>query len=199
MATKRQSYTTPEKLKIIQFAEEHGNRAAQREFGIAESNVRSFVRFNLTCPQIELSVKLARKLWRFGQLETKRIAWRLSWHAQETVPSWNRWLFSNAKPCPKLQTNMASLLLCSRRDGWMKISWKFGSRKFGDHESEDLEDEGVFLCLILSKPIRPSKSSVHSKARTQIADHCCNKDCKKKSRTFSSVNLKFTGTCNKLL
>ena len=28
MATKRQSYTTSEKLKIIQFAEEHGNRAA---------------------------------------------------------------------------------------------------------------------------------------------------------------------------
>ena len=40
MATKRQSYTTSEKLKIIQFAEEHGNRAAQREFGIVESNVR---------------------------------------------------------------------------------------------------------------------------------------------------------------
>lgn len=39
MATKRQSYTTSEKLKIIQFAEEHRNRAAQREFGIAESNV----------------------------------------------------------------------------------------------------------------------------------------------------------------
>ena len=37
---KRQSYTTSEKLKIIQFAEEHGNRAAQREFGIAESTVR---------------------------------------------------------------------------------------------------------------------------------------------------------------
>ena len=36
MATKRQSYKTSEKLKIIQFAEEHGNRAAQREFGIAE-------------------------------------------------------------------------------------------------------------------------------------------------------------------
>ena len=31
---------TSEKLKIIQFAEEHGNQAAQREFGIAESNVR---------------------------------------------------------------------------------------------------------------------------------------------------------------
>ena len=40
MATKRQSYTTSEKLKIIQFAKEHGNRAAQQEFGIPESNVR---------------------------------------------------------------------------------------------------------------------------------------------------------------
>ena len=37
--TKRQSYTTAEKLKVIQFAEQHGNRSAQREFGIAESNI----------------------------------------------------------------------------------------------------------------------------------------------------------------
>lgn len=66
--------------------------------------------FNLTCPQIELSVKLARKLWRFAQLETKRIAWQLFWHAQETVRSWKRWLFSNARPCPRLETNMALLL-----------------------------------------------------------------------------------------
>ena len=40
MVTERQSYMTSEKLKIIQFAQEHGNQAAQREFGIAESNVR---------------------------------------------------------------------------------------------------------------------------------------------------------------
>ena len=38
--TKRQSYTTAEKLKVIQFAEQHGNRSAQREFDIAESNIR---------------------------------------------------------------------------------------------------------------------------------------------------------------
>ena len=36
--TKRQSYTTAEKLKVIQFAEQHGNRT-QREFDIAESNI----------------------------------------------------------------------------------------------------------------------------------------------------------------
>ena len=38
--TKRQSYTTTEKLKVIQFAEKHGNHSAQQEFDIAESNIR---------------------------------------------------------------------------------------------------------------------------------------------------------------
>ena len=38
--TKRQSYTTAEKLKVIQFAEQHGNRSAQQEFDIPESNIR---------------------------------------------------------------------------------------------------------------------------------------------------------------
>ena len=37
---KRQSYTVSDKLRIIQFAERHGNRAAEREFGVSESNVR---------------------------------------------------------------------------------------------------------------------------------------------------------------
>ena len=32
---KRQSYTVSEKLRIIQFAEQHGNRAAEREFGVS--------------------------------------------------------------------------------------------------------------------------------------------------------------------
>ena len=38
---KRQSYTVSEKLRIIQFAEQHGNRAAEREFGVSESNAGS--------------------------------------------------------------------------------------------------------------------------------------------------------------
>ena len=37
---KRQSYTVSDKLRIIQFAEQHGNRAAEREFGASKSNVR---------------------------------------------------------------------------------------------------------------------------------------------------------------
>ena len=40
--TKRQSYTVSEKLKIVQFAEQNGNRSAARQFGVGESNVRSW-------------------------------------------------------------------------------------------------------------------------------------------------------------
>ena len=39
-AAKRQSYTVSDKLRIIQFAEYNGNRAAEQEFGVSESNVR---------------------------------------------------------------------------------------------------------------------------------------------------------------
>ena len=38
-ATKRQSYTVSEKLRIVNFAEQNGNRAAEREC-VSESNVR---------------------------------------------------------------------------------------------------------------------------------------------------------------
>mgnify|MGYP000064302122 FL=1 len=39
-AGKRQSYTVSDKLRIIQFAEQNGNRAKERKFGVSESNVR---------------------------------------------------------------------------------------------------------------------------------------------------------------
>ena len=38
--TKRQSYTVSDKLRIINFVEQHGNRAPEREFGVSKSNVR---------------------------------------------------------------------------------------------------------------------------------------------------------------
>ena len=37
--TKRQSYTVSDKLRIINFAEQHGNHAAEREFGVSESSL----------------------------------------------------------------------------------------------------------------------------------------------------------------
>ena len=38
--TKHQSYNVSDKLRNINFAEQHGNCAAEREFGVSESNVR---------------------------------------------------------------------------------------------------------------------------------------------------------------
>ena len=38
--TKRQSYTVSDKLRIINFVEQHGNRPPEREFGVSKSNVR---------------------------------------------------------------------------------------------------------------------------------------------------------------
>jgi transposase-like protein len=40
MGKKNNSYTASYKLKVLSFAEQFGNRAAEREFGILESNVR---------------------------------------------------------------------------------------------------------------------------------------------------------------
>jgi hypothetical protein len=39
MGKKNNSYTASYRLAVISFAEQFGNRAAQREFGILESNV----------------------------------------------------------------------------------------------------------------------------------------------------------------
>ena len=38
--TKRQSYTVSDKLQSVNFAEQHGNLAAEREFGVSEINIR---------------------------------------------------------------------------------------------------------------------------------------------------------------
>jgi hypothetical protein len=40
MGKKNNSYRASYKLKVLSFAEQFGNHAAQREFGILESNVR---------------------------------------------------------------------------------------------------------------------------------------------------------------
>ena len=42
MGKQRTAYTTKENLAAIKFAEAYGNRAAQREFGINESNIRDW-------------------------------------------------------------------------------------------------------------------------------------------------------------
>jgi len=76
MATKRQSYTVSEKLRIIQFAEQNGNRAAQREFGVTESNVRLWRKSkeNLEkMPWLKRANRGKKAAW--PELETDLLAW----------------------------------------------------------------------------------------------------------------------------
>ena len=73
---KRQSYTVSDKLRIIQFAEQHGNRAAEREFGVSESNVRLWRKSkeNLEkMPRLKRANRGKKAAW--PELEVDLLAW----------------------------------------------------------------------------------------------------------------------------
>ena len=75
-STKRQSYTVSDKLRIIHFAEENGNRAAEREFGVSESNVRLWRKSkgNLEkMPQLKQANRGKKAAW--PELEVDLLAW----------------------------------------------------------------------------------------------------------------------------
>lgn len=75
-STKRQSYTVSDKLRIIQFAEQNGNRAAEREFGVSESNVRLWRKSkeNLEkMPRLKRANRGKRAAW--PELEIDLLAW----------------------------------------------------------------------------------------------------------------------------
>lgn len=62
---KRQSYTASEKLKMIAFAEKNGNRAAEREFGISECNMRRWRKNKENLKEMPRMKRAAReKVWR---------------------------------------------------------------------------------------------------------------------------------------
>ena len=72
----RQSYTVSEKLRIIHFAEEHGNRAAQRESCVNESNVHLWHRNkeNLEkMPRLKRANRGKKAVW--PELEKDRLEW----------------------------------------------------------------------------------------------------------------------------
>ena len=74
--TKRQSYTVSDKLRIIQFAEQNGNRAAEREFGVSESNVRLWRKSkeNLEkMPRLKRANRGKKASW--PELEIDLLAW----------------------------------------------------------------------------------------------------------------------------
>ena len=73
---KRQSYTVSDKLRIIQFAEQHGNHTAEREFGVSESNVRLWQKSkeNLEkMPRLKRANRGKKAAW--PELEVDLLAW----------------------------------------------------------------------------------------------------------------------------
>ena len=82
---KRQSYTVSDKLRIIQFAEQHGNRAAEREFGVSESNVRLWRKSkeNLEkMPRLKRANRRKKAAW--PELEVDLLAW-ITWYFHYTI------------------------------------------------------------------------------------------------------------------
>ena len=76
MGRDRASYTAAEKLKVVQYAEIHGNRAAGREFNVNEANVRSW---RLKKNRLQALPKKKRaergRERKFPELEDELLAW----------------------------------------------------------------------------------------------------------------------------
>ena len=73
----RRSYTAAEKLKVVRYAETHGNRAASREFdGISEANIRLWRRQRdklETLPRLKMAQR--GKVAAFPELERQLVEW----------------------------------------------------------------------------------------------------------------------------
>ena len=72
----RKSYTASEKLKVIAYAEEHSNAAAEKEFGIRESNIRSWRKDKIKLQEMPKSKKVAKgRPASHPALEQKVVLW----------------------------------------------------------------------------------------------------------------------------
>lgn len=59
--SRRRAFTAKEKLAVIAYAEEHGNRAAERHFDISECNVRRWRKDKLKLVQTRPGKKCDRR------------------------------------------------------------------------------------------------------------------------------------------
>ena len=71
-AGKRQGYTVSDKLRIIQFTEQNGNCAAEREFGVSESNVRLWRNLE-KMPRLKRANHGKKAAW--SELEVNLLSW----------------------------------------------------------------------------------------------------------------------------
>ena len=74
--TKRKTYEAGYKIKVIDFAKEHGNRAAMREFGVNESIIRGWRKQEDALRKTKKTRKAFRgDKARWPQLEERVEAW----------------------------------------------------------------------------------------------------------------------------
>ena len=79
MAPKRKSYTADFKLSVVQWAKLHGNRAAGREFSVAESSIREWRKSEGVLEQMPPRKRARRGLPpRWPQLEANLAKWVLA-------------------------------------------------------------------------------------------------------------------------
>ena len=121
---KRQSYTVSDKLRIIQFAEQNGNRAAEREFGVSESSVRLWRKSK------ENLEKMPRLNWLKRANRGKKAAWSeleidlLAWITEKRnnglaiLPSLVLLVIFKRKTVPKIN-NKHGVVVSAQEKGWM--------------------------------------------------------------------------------
>ena len=82
MPPKRNSYTAEFKLKVIKYAAENGNRAAERQFGCSEKLVKDWRKAEEKLKVIKKTKKANRGLKaRLPCLEEELYTWVLEQHA----------------------------------------------------------------------------------------------------------------------
>ena len=67
------------------------------------------------------------------------------WHALQMQPNFYWWSSSSKKLCQKTNSLLAQWNIITWRDGWTKVGLKFGSRRSGEHDWEDLQTPKVYL------------------------------------------------------
>ena len=118
--TSRQSFRAADKIKVIKFAEAHGNRAAGREFDVNEANVRLWRRQKERLEKMPRSKKADRHgAAAFPEMESQLIEWVHDRRQQGIDVSINEVLPKTlllAKMLPGNETFKAS-------HGWHDVSW----------------------------------------------------------------------------
>ena len=134
-------YSASFKLQFVKFASDNSNNsAASRKFGIDEKLVRDWRRKidNIkSLPKTKCADRGRKCQW--PELEKKVVEW-VEENRKSGLAVTRNLIHLHAKKTAQ-QMNIDNF----RRDGWTKAGLKFGSRRSGEHDREDLRTPKVYL------------------------------------------------------